>query len=43
MFSGQPDTFKFSTLVFLVLGLFIPFWPVSLPTCWYLAYRTYKG
>lgn len=36
------NTFKFSTFLWLVAGLFIPLWPISLPVCWYLAYRSYR-
>ncbi len=33
---------KLSTIVWAVLGLIIPLWPISLPVCWYFAYRSYK-
>lgn len=39
----MADTFKFSTFVWFVAGLLIPLWPISLPVCWYFAYRSYKG
>jgi hypothetical protein len=39
----MANTFKFSTLVWLILGLLVPLWPISLPVCWYLAYRSYKN
>ena len=39
----MADTFKPSTFVWLVAGLLIPLWPVSLPACWFMAYRSYKG
>ena len=31
---------KFNPISFVLIlaGLFIPFWPISLPVCWYLAY-----
>ncbi len=36
------NSFKFSTFIYLVLGLFVPLWPISLPLLWYLAYKSYK-
>ncbi|WP_220272538.1 SHOCT domain-containing protein [Alteromonas aestuariivivens] len=30
------------TLMFIILGLIVPLWPVSLPLFWYLAYRSSK-
>lgn len=33
---------KFATIFWILGGLLIPLWPVSLPICWYLAYRSYK-
>tara|TARA_Y100000815_G_scaffold149180_1_gene134895 strand:- start:11861 stop:12100 length:240 start_codon:yes stop_codon:yes gene_type:complete len=39
----MADTFKFSTLMWLIAGLIIPLWPLSLPLCWFMAYRSYKG
>lgn len=41
--AGTADTFKFSTFLWLVMGLLIPLWPVSLPFCWFMAYRSYKN
>ena len=40
--SKQPDTVDFKTIVYMFLGIIVPFWPISLPWFWYLAYRTYK-
>ena len=37
----EENTMKFSTVAWFLLGLIIPFWPVSLPVCWWLAYRSY--
>jgi hypothetical protein len=37
------DSFKFSTLLWLIAGVIIPLWPISLPLCWFLAYRSYKS
>lgn len=39
---SSPNTIKFSTIVLILLGLFVPFWPVSLPGFWYLAYKSYR-
>lgn len=39
--AGTADTFKFSTFLWLVAGLLIPLWPLSLPLCWFFAYRSY--
>ena len=41
--SEVANSFKFSTFLWLLAGLFIPLWPISLPVCWYLAYRSYKS
>lgn len=38
----EGGSFKFSTFIFLVLGVVIPLWPISLPICWFLAYRSYN-
>lgn len=38
----QSNTFKFSTFIYIVLGLIVPLWPFSLPFFWYLAYKSYK-
>lgn len=40
--SKQPDSIDFKTIVFLLLGVIVPLWPISLPLFWYLAYRAYK-
>lgn len=39
----MANTFKFSTFLWLIAGLFIPLWPISLPICWFLAHRSYKN
>lgn len=39
----MADTFKFSTFLWFIAGLLIPLWPVSLPVCWFMAYRSYRG
>jgi len=41
--ASKANTFKFSTIILLVLGLITPLWPISLPLFWFLAYRTYKS
>lgn len=37
----EERSFKFSTFAFIILGLIIPLWPISLPLFWFLAYRSY--
>lgn len=39
----QPNSFTFKAVVFFVLGLIVPLWPISLPLFWYLAYKSYKS
>lgn len=39
----MANTFKFSTFLWLVAGLLIPLWPISLPFCWFMGYRSYKN
>ena len=39
----MANTFKFSTFLWLAAGLFIPLWPISLPFCWFMSYRSYKN
>jgi hypothetical protein len=38
----EANTAKFSTVIWFLLGLIIPLWPISLPFCWYMAYRSYQ-
>jgi hypothetical protein len=38
----RPETFTFKVVVFFVLGLIVPLWPISLPLFWYLAWKSYK-
>lgn len=40
--SGK-NSFKLMTLVFFLMGLFIPVWPISIPVFWYLAYKSYNN
>ena len=40
---ATASTFKFSTLLWMIAGFLIPLWPISLPFCWVMAYRSYKG
>lgn len=42
MAQEQANTMKFSTIIFIILGLIIPLWPLTLPLFWWLAYRSYK-
>lgn len=37
------DTIKISTLIYFFLGIIIPFWIVSIPICWFLAYKSFKS
>ncbi|MHB8292378.1 MAG: SHOCT domain-containing protein [bacterium] len=39
----QPNSFTFKVVVFFVLGLIVPLWPISLPLFWYLAWKSYKA
>ncbi len=41
--SKQSNSFTFKAVVFFVLGLIVPLWPISLPLFWYLAYKSYKS
>lgn len=43
MATEQKNTIKFSTILYLILGLIVPLWPISLPLFWYFAYRSYKS
>jgi cell division septal protein FtsQ len=36
------NTFKFRTVIFLILGLIIPLWLITLPLFWFFAYKSYK-
>ena len=38
----QANSFSLATILFIILGLIVPFWPISLPLFWYLAYRSYR-
>jgi hypothetical protein len=38
----EGGSFKFGTFVWIVLALFIPLWPITLPICLFFAYRSYK-
>ncbi len=42
MAGERAKTFKFSTVIFIILGLIVPLWPISTPFFWYLAYRSYN-
>ena len=41
--AAQKESFKFGTLLWFIAGLVVPLWPISLPFCWYMAYRSYKS
>lgn len=36
------NTVKFSTVLFIGIGLLLPLWPISLPIFFWLAYRSYR-
>ena len=38
----RANSFSFATIIFIVLGIIVPFWPISLPLFWSLAYICYK-
>ncbi len=38
----EANSVKFSTVVFFMLGLLLPSWPITLPLFWWLSYRSYK-
>lgn len=42
MAQEQANTIKFSTIILIVLGIIIPLWPITLPICWWMAYKSYK-
>jgi hypothetical protein len=42
MAQEQTNTIKFKTIIFIILGLIIPLWPITLPLFWWLAYKSYK-
>jgi cell division septal protein FtsQ len=40
--NSTPNKFTFKAIAYFALGLIFPFWPLSLPIFWYLAYKAYK-
>jgi hypothetical protein len=42
MSKKQTDTVKSETIIFIVLALLVPLWPISLPIFGWLAYKSYK-
>ncbi len=38
----KEGTFTFKVIMLFALGLIVPFWPISLPVFWYLAWKSYK-
>lgn len=42
MAQEQANTMKFSTIIYIALGLIVPLWPLTLPLFWWMAYRSYK-
>ena len=41
--NGKAHKFKFSTIIYIILGMVVPFWLINLPLFWYLVYRTYES
>lgn len=46
--SSQPhgevaNTLKPSTIIFIILALILPLWPITLPLFLWLAHKSYKG
>ncbi|WP_417505024.1 SHOCT domain-containing protein [Marinomonas gallaica] len=39
----NSETVKLLTFGYFILGLIIPFWIITLPLFWFLAYRDYKS
>jgi hypothetical protein len=39
--SEVANTFKFRTIIFILLGLITPLWLITLPLFWYFAYKSY--
>ena len=38
----EADTIKFSTMLYVGIGLLLPRWPVTLPLFFWLAWRSYR-
>ncbi len=38
----EADTVKFSTILFVGIGLLLPLWPITLPLFFWLAWRSYR-
>ena len=38
----EENTVKLSTAMLFFIGCIFPLWPISLPFCWWLAYRSYR-
>jgi len=37
------NTWKFRTVVFIILACFLPLWPITFPLFLYIAYKSYKS
>ncbi|WP_417499799.1 SHOCT domain-containing protein [Methylophaga sp.] len=37
------NSVKVSTVVYFILGLIVPFWLITLPLFWFLAYQSFKS
>jgi hypothetical protein len=42
MSKKEANTVKGETIIFIVLALLVPLWPISLPIFGWLAYKSYK-
>jgi len=38
----RENKIKASTVILVILGIVLPAWIITLPLCWYFAYRSYK-
>ncbi|EGQ7999750.1 SHOCT domain-containing protein [Vibrio vulnificus] len=43
MSEPKANSFKFSTVIWIIVGLLLPLWPVSLPLCFWMAYKSYQN
>lgn len=43
MSEPKANSFKFSTVIWIIVGLLLPLWPISLPLCFWMAYKSYQN
>jgi uncharacterized membrane protein YvbJ len=41
-YGSRAYTIKPATVIFFILGIIVPFWLITLPLFWFLAYQSYK-